>query len=311
MNARYLAALHSIPAPGGGCHVALLSVANLGILADRDPEEVFQDIRRSIPAGTRRVPDKEIHDAIRKALQDHTSCSFTSQPRPQPAVRDGRGTLRRIIAQARIRTEADLWEASPIRLMEAPEHDPVLLFETLYRPDDLLWIGDRHEAGILGQTLRPAAEWIRYFREGGATAPHILPNPLTGTAAPTKTGEKQTLRGDGCVAAYRFALAEFDELSRDEQICFWAGARLPIVALIHSGGKSIHAWLDVSKLADVKTPEQWGDRIKGTLYDRLLVPLGVDRACSNPSRLSRLPGHFRKDKWQRILWLSAEGKSLC
>jgi len=128
-----------------------------------------------------------------------------------------------------------------------------------------------------------------------------------------KSGNGETLRGDLSVKEYRYCVVEFDDLSREDQIRFWSAAKLPIVVLIDSGGKSIHAWLQVSKLAEVKAPEQWQSNIKGWLYDRLLIPLGVDAACNNPSRLSRLPGHFRQDKesMQRLLWLSNEGKPLC
>jgi len=68
----------------------------------------------------------------------------------------------------------------------------------------------------------------------------------------------------------------------------------------------------VSKLVRVETLEQWQAQIKTRLYDRILTPLGIDGACSNPARLSRLPGHFRSEKgaWQRLLWLSAEGRPI-
>ena len=105
----------------------------------------------------------------------------------------------------------------------------------------------------------------------------------------------------------------FDTQSREDQIRFRSVAKLPFVALIDSGGKSIHAWLDVQKMAKVETKERWVKEIKGHLYDRLLTPLGVDGACSNPARLSRLPGHLRAEKggYPRLLWLSAEGREIC
>lgn len=191
--------------------------------------------------------------------------------------------------------------------------DAILLLETLFQPDDPIWIGDRHQAGVAGETIRTAAEWNTHFRAGGKTAPHIILNPLTGTATAKKIGDGETLRGDGNVSTYRYCMAEFDTLSREDQIRFWSAVKLPIIALIDSGGKSIHAWLQVSKIATVTTLEQWATEIKGRLYDRLLTPLGVDAACSNPARLSRLPGHFRTEKgaYQRLLWLSAEGRSIC
>ena len=82
------------------------------------------------------------------------------------------------------------------------------------------------------------------------------------------------LRGDGNVKAFRHCLVEFDTLSREDQIRFWSAAKLPILALIDTGGKSIHAWLDVQKLFNVSTSEQWDQNIKIGLYEKALIPLG-------------------------------------
>ena len=190
--------------------------------------------------------------------------------------------------------------------------DTILFLETLFKHDDQIWIGDRYDEGIVGTTIRFRDQWISYFRNGGKIPPHIILNPLTGMSAPKKSGDGVTFRGDGNVATYRFCMAEFDRLNREDQIRFWSAIKLPIRALIDSGGKSIHAWIDVSKLSTVETPAQWQSEIKERLYDRILTPLEVDAACSNPARLSRLPGHYRSEKqaWQRLLWLSPEGRTV-
>jgi hypothetical protein len=285
-------------------------VANRGTLAGIDPQQILSDIRQAIPTGNRRVTDREIADAITKAMADHQGGTFTPRPRPHPVVQDGAAALRRLIGQGTITTEVDLWECSPIRLWSTPPDDPALLIEVLYTPDDLLWIGERHDAGILGDTIRTAGEWITHFHNCGQTAPHIILNPLTGLPTTKKTGDGETLRGDGNVATFRFCVVEFDTLSREDQIRFWSAVKLPIVALIDSGGKSIHAWLDVARLAEVAMEAHWATQIKGRLYDRILTPLGVDAACSNPARLSRLSGHWRTEKkaYQRLLWLAPEGR---
>jgi hypothetical protein len=310
---RYNAALSQISPPGSGCHVSLLSVANLGTLAGVDTEQIFQDIREHIPHGNRHVPDKEIWDAINKALSDHSSGIFVTRPRSKPIVSDGKATLQRIIEQGKIIDTAGLRECSPISVGDEPQRDLLLLIETLCKPDDLLWVGDRHQAGILGDTIRSAVDWYVFLKDGGKTAPFIIINPLTGIPTMKKSGAGQTCRGDGNTSSYRYAMAEFDNLTLEEQIRFWSAIKLPIIALIHSGGKSIHAWLQVSKIAPVTTFEQWQSEIKGHLYQCLLGPLGVDNACSNPARLSRLPGHYRAEKetYQRLLWLSPEGRPIC
>ena len=314
IESRYIEALRTIPAPGGnGCHTSLLGVANLGIMTGKDPHELHEEIRQAIPAGQRRVRDSEITDAINKALADHQGGTFTPRPRPAPAVRNGNAARQRIINQGRISDDADLWEESPVKIKCLPEETPGLLLSTLFEPDDLVWIGEHHQAGILGKTIRRASEWVEHFQGGGMTGPHIIINPLDGIPRPKKSGDGETLRGDHNVFAFRYCMVEFDDLSREDQIRFWSAVKLPIVALIDTGGKSIHAWVQVSKLATVNTLEQWQENIKIKLYDRILAPLGVDAACSNPSRLSRLPGHYREEKHttQRLLWLSSEGRPVC
>jgi hypothetical protein len=310
---RYRVALQSIPAPGGaGCHPALLGVANLGTFANLDPEQIFNDIQQAIPTGGRRVPNNEIFKTIQKAFGDHQGGTFTPRPRSKPVVNNGRAALRKIIDQSEIDDEVDLWESSPIRLLNDPAADTVLLLDTLFKPNDLIFIGDRHDRGIVGRTIRTAADWIDYYQDDGATAPFIIINPLSGESAPTKGGDKTTRRGDLCVKDFKYCLVEFDNLSHEDQIKFWAAVKLPIVVLLDSGNKSIHGWIDVQSLAKVETQEEWQSEIKVRLYDRILRPLGVDTTCSNPARLSRLPGHWRdKGAMQKILWLSPEGKPIC
>jgi hypothetical protein len=307
---RYRAYLASLPSPGGnGCHPALLGAANLGIIAGVTPEQIFSDLKAAIPAGKRPVANREIMDAVNRAVGDHEAGQPVCAPRPEPAVNDGAAILHKLIASGSGASEADLWEASPIRVDWPPEEDAVHILQALYSKDDLLFIGERQEPGIIGKTIRTRAEWVERLSQGGETAPYIIPNPLSGKPA-EKKGGGMTLRGDLNVSDFRLCVAEFDALDRDSQLAFWSAVKLPIVALIDSAGKSIHGWLDVRKLADVPALADWDRHIRGRLYAEALIPLGVDSACSNPSRLSRLPGHFRAEKQrrQRILYLSPEGR---
>jgi len=312
---RYQEALQQIPPPGCGCHTSLLSVANLGAIAEIPPQEIFEDIRQNIPEGSRRISDREIQDALKKAITERIGETFTPRPRPVSIVKNGKEALQNIINQADISDEADVWECSPFRILNEPKDDPVFFLKTLFRDTDKIWIGEKYDTdtGVIGDAIRAVAEWITYFENGGKTAPHIIVNPLSGTPAPKESGDGETYRGNNNITAYRYCLVEFDNLSREDQIRFWTVIKLPIVALIDTGGKSIHGWLDVHELTPVATSEQWQADIRGRLYDRILTPLGVDTACSNPARLSRLPGHYReeKGKYQRLLWIAPEGRPVC
>ena len=79
---------------------------------------------------------------------------------------------------------------------------------------------------------------------------------------------------------------------------------MPVVALIDSGGKSIHGWIRI----DAANADEWTRRVEGKLFSRL-VAVSVDGSCKNEARLSRMPGHFRaeKSRWQRVLYFNPTG----
>ena len=312
---KYIDKLHNMPTPGGqGCHPFLLSAANYGVLAGIPAEVIFADIRASIPYGKRKVSDNEINDAINRAIKDNVNITLPDgqkykryfTPKSKPPINDGVATLRRIIEQSNIRDEVDLRESSPIRIDWSPEEDTARFLSALFAPYDLIFIGKHLEPGTIGQNIRTATDWIAYFNNGGTTAPFLIINALNGLHAEKKSGNGLTYRGDANVLTFRYCMAEFDNLNREDQIRFWATVKLPVVCLVDSGGKSIHAWI---KLTDTNSAEDWQREIKQKLYEQYLIPLGVDSACSNPTRLSRLPGHLRDTgNFQRVLWLAAPEK---
>ena len=349
---RYQKALAEIPAPGTGCHPALLGVANLAVMAGRSDTEALAEIRSAVPSGARIVGDREILDAIEKARQDNnvfahgrTSRRPITPPRRTVAeIRAGilkdeanAAELRRAVIKAG-GGELDLFgedirNSSPIRTevySEAYPHaaDMLSLLQHLFRPDDILFIGRRCDA--TKDNLKTAAEWIAFFENWlawiseqpperqqyeferlGATFPLVMPNPHTGRPGPTKSGDKESWRADSCIAEYRYVVAEFDGMSFNEQGAILRGlckAGVKIAAVIYSGNESLHAWLCCE---GITTAEEWETQVKRGLFP-VLAALGVDRACSNPSRMSRLPGVFRADKenWQRLLFLAPEGGAL-
>lgn len=312
MSSRYADALATIRPPGCGCHPDLLRVANYGVMSGRSPEDIHEDIREAIPQGARKVLDREIESAVKKAMADHGKGGGYVHRKVDPIVKDGKAARERIIKQAVICDEYEIFESSPVRLHDDPEKDASLFLDVLFWPGELIFTGERYDRGVIGRTIRPVSKLCERYAQGEKPAPFLIVNPLDGQQTPTRGGDGTTMRGDGNVAVFRFCMAEFDSISITDQLRFWSAAKLPIVALVHSGGKSIHAWIDVQRLAVVETLEQWKQHIKNHLYEGLLVPMGVDAACSNPARLARMPGHFRTEKnaFQRILWLSPEGRTI-
>ena len=306
-QSKYQNAVNNLPTSGKGlgCHQALLGAANHGVYAGIDPQQIHDDLRRHIH-GTRRVPDREIKAAVQKAMSDKGKVvhyDFKKQ-KWKPAF-DGVEIRNKIIALGAGKTEADIWGISPIRIDWQPEEDPLYLLKYLYQPDDLLFIGERYSPGIMNKTIRTSLSWVEHFQAGGKTSPHIIPNLLSGQEAPTQD-EKPSLRADACVKSFRFAVVEFDDLSQEDQLAFWWAVNLPVVALIDSGNQSIHGWV---KIDNVENAEEWTAKVENHLFKQLLIPLGVDGACRNEARLSRLPGHQRDNgRMQRLLYLAPEGR---
>ncbi len=322
MLQRFSDALRTIPRPGGaGCHSALLGVANLGVLAGLQDYDIQASIRASIPAGTRTVPDGEIRDAITRSRHDTEpltgSTTFKTRVPQIPPSRqkfteaetvDWSAYRDALIARSDGAEDVDLWELSAVKPDWEPGYmDAVALIDALYAPEDLLFAGDDQTPGEVGRTIKPAGEWSHIIKQRGAViSPKFIANPLSGSLATKANGDGVTLRGDGCVSVHRFALVEFDELPEAKQLAFWhsiiTSELFPVSALYTSGGKSVHALLRV----DLPNVEAWNRDVKRGLYgaDGVLTACGADKACCNPARLTRLPGHFRNGNCQRLLYLN-------
>ncbi len=327
LQKKFLTACLNIPASGRGCHPALLGAANLGRNAGYSPQQIFDHMRPAIPPGSRVVSDVEIMQAVDKALEDPAAKPQRNPKQVLKIVRKLKSPqIKRAVQQSIIDhggpVDPDvLYRHSPVALSDTEPH-MITLLKNLYLPDDLIFIGRRTDPGVREDSIRKASQWVPFFQEKlemvmrmpeatrGACYeslaeefPHIMANPLSGLQKKTKNG-KDTFRGDNCIQDFRFAVGEFDVLSVDNQLSFWRGLGLPVCALIHSGGKSVHAWLRT----DVHNSEDWTRVIEMGLFP-MLGSLGADTSCKNESRLSRLPGLFRteKNQWQRLLWLCPEG----
>ena len=126
---------------------------------------------------------------------------------------------------------------------------------------------------VLGDADPRAGAWIRV-------------NPLDGK------GIK-----DENVTDYRYVLVESDSLPIEQQNALMHDLELPIVTLTYTGGKSLHAIVRV----DAKSREEYRQRV-AYLFDICEKNgLKIDRACKNPSRLTRLPGFQRGEKFQYLI----------
>ena len=129
-------------------------------------------------------------------------------------------------------------------------------------------------SNIIGKYNVNAGAWIRL-------------NPITGI------GNK-----DADVVDCRHCLIEADTLPKAEQLRKLKELKIPCVALVDSGGKSIHA---IVKINADKDANLFRDRVAELHRYLELRGFPVDKACKNPSRLSRLPGAYRNGVRQKLL----------
>lgn len=112
-------------------------------------------------------------------------------------------------------------------------------------------------------------------------------NPLDGT------GES-----DANVTDFRFCMVESDKDSLEKQYALYKEMKLPIVCLVHSGNKSLHAIIHVDAGQDHRLYRQ---RVNFIYEFCKKNGLQVDQNDKNASRYSRLPGIKRGDHYQYIV----------
>lgn len=140
-------------------------------------------------------------------------------------------------------------------------------------PDDL--------GATVGDWKPEAGAWIRF-------------NPVDGEGVKNEN-----------ITKFRFALVESDTLPIAEQDVMFRKLELPIAALVHSGGKSLHAIVRI----DAEDYTEYRKRV-AFLYDFLEKNgVTIDKQNRNPSRLSRMPGVTRNGNRQYLVATNIGRKS--
>jgi hypothetical protein len=126
---------------------------------------------------------------------------------------------------------------------------------------------------VLGDYHKEAGAWIRF-------------NPLDGKGAKNEN-----------VTDYRYALVESDSMSVEKQNAIYKELELPIVALVYSGNKSLHAIVKV----DAGNYDEYRKRVDYLYKICQKNGISVDTQNRNPSRLSRMPGFERNGQKQFLV----------
>lgn len=210
-------------------------------------------------------------------------------------------------------TPVELTATSPVAFKGSPVEQLVEFFEMLYAPDERLNIVCRFtmreekanpQGG--GKTMT-RTEWCDYFKKSGIpqsdAGAWLRMNPCN-----PGSGSDGAIT-DVDVTAWAFMLLESDVIPAETMMALFQNLRLPIAAVIKSGGKSVHGWV---KLNSADETEYAAMVLKVV---SILKPFGLDASNKNPSRLSRLPSAHRKiqahgDGMQSLLYLNPAVKPL-
>ncbi len=126
---------------------------------------------------------------------------------------------------------------------------------------------------VLGDYNEAVGAWIRF-------------NPMDGKDVKNKN-----------VTDFRYALVESDSMDLEKQNAIIRELELPVVCLVYSGKKSIHAIVRV----DAADYAEYRKRVDYLYTVCKKNGLEIDQQNKNPSRLSRMPGVMRNGKKQFLM----------
>ncbi len=206
--------------------------------------------------------------------------------------------------QLRNAVPAYTWNESTIRSHQAscgigPLNTQRRLFlETMFEPDDTVWIGMVHQSGERKRNGIVVGDWGHKFQQVRSWLEMPL---IPGEFVSHCTFQEDTIsRCNESAILRRYLVVESDTMSTDEVGAVFnylvTGINNPLTlkAVVHSGGKSLHGWFD------------WpgDDCIEDARA--MLKGLNCDVATTRVSQPVRLPGVVRHNtgKPQELLWLA-------
>jgi hypothetical protein len=297
------------PASQGMRHSQIVKLSTSLIRSGIQPEAIFTQLRSMYGPDIR---DSEIWNVIRWVETKNPKQSLEKNPVRNVSPSESKKSIppKEMIIQFLRNSnvedlsfddlEVELWEVSPWKSDEWKDDSLMLLAGAYYASERINIVHEHSDEGKpkgYGETLS-RDEWIRHvqrhgtpFREAGCW---IRMNPLDGQGI-----------SDSNVAAHRFTLIEFDDIPLHLQLALVSKLKLPVAAIISSGGRSIHSWLRLDA-KDSSSYRQIVEKLYATLS-----PFGICGNNKNPSRMSRFPSVHRSigsqgDGRQRLLYFNPD-----
>jgi len=147
-------------------------------------------------------------------------------------------------------------------------------------------------------SLKTERDKLKGFERGYKDGVWFLSNPVDGQYHFNPRQNSMSRRSEESITDFRHVVLESDCQSLEQWLRILVQLKLPIVSIISSGGKSLHALARIN--ASFK--EDWDKKVRRLMP--WLVKVGADRGAMTAVRLTRLPGCYRGDKLQQLLYLN-------
>jgi len=287
------------PCPQDGRHCWIMHIACILVNSGMNDWEAMQIIRREL---TREPRPNEIEDALfaarstrgdfgatRVRVRSLNSPSEVKQPVYEPQKLAG------VAAKVPLANIEWLVEHSPIDVATVSTEEflhhlylpgeQVLIFSEFCSQGQKRWqhLGDDFEESELQDFKKHCDDGVWF-----------LCNPCDGQYKEIKRRQTlnnptgRTRRSEENITSFRYAVLESDEAPPDQWIAALAQMPLPVVSVVSSGGRSLHALVRV----DASTKQEWDKIVRERLRNPLVI-LGADGGALTAVRLSRLPGCLR------------------
>jgi hypothetical protein len=194
-----------------------------------------------------------------------------------------------VIAQERF-SMAALLEASPEKFPPDAGPQTERIIDALFLGNPLLCVAQTR----WNAATRPRETWRGHL----ARLPYMVPNPMRAKIGINQDGERSERCLDN-VGPRRYLVIDQDQGygTEDEQaaVIRYLAKCLRLVLVVHSGGKSLHAWFTVAGLTEQRVDQ----------FMNLASRLGADNALRCPCQLARIPDGTRENGTrQRILFFN-------
>ena len=276
------AELEHPPKSGDGVHRWIFRMVCC-LMPYRAQDEIVAILGQALVECGRFVGESEIRAAIKssKLSSELSDCFESASPSPTKWPTLDEEARSRIVRENPDAFQR-LADESPIVLIE---DKPIVNYflHHLFEPGDRLCTG-RHQYEALG---RPLEVWMDVIFEKTC---FIVPSPLSAEFGFSKEG-KVSRRCLDNTGPRRYLVTEFDTGTRDEQAAIIEHLKsfAPLVMVLSSGGKSLHAWWTCAT----------ADEEQHLAFFRYAVALGADPATWTLCQYVRLPQGRRPETGAR------------